>query len=223
MKARLLVVDDEPSVRDMLSDALSMNDYEVLTATDGFAAVKLLRTERVDLIIADVNMPNMDGYAMLERLRANGDETAVLLLTARGERADVARGFRVGADDYVTKPFGLEELSLRIAAILKRTKGVAARVFECGPVSLNEDLHEVRVDGAVVDLSPTEFRLLYELISHQGRVVEKAQLLDKIWGMGFAPGATVVDTYISYLRKKVHTDAWQGIRTIRGVGFQMVG
>jgi two-component system OmpR family response regulator len=148
------------------------------------------------------------------------------LLTARGERADVTRGLKLGADDYVTKPFGLEELTLRVAAILRRTKAAALvepAVIVVGPVELNEDAHSVRLGGKSVDLSPTEFKLLHELMKRPGKVVTKNQLLDVVWGMGYANNASVVDTYISYLRKKIHIDGFEGIKTVRGIGFQIVG
>ncbi len=147
----------------------------------------------------------------------------MILLTARADRSDVTAGLRFGADDYVTKPFGIEELTLRVAAILRRTKPETAevKVHECGPIHLDEERHQVTLNGHPVDLSPTEFRLLLELMERKGKVVTKAHLLDRVWGMGFATGATVVDTYISYLRKKLHTDEWQGIKTVRGIGFQI--
>ena len=223
--ARILVVDDEPGVRDMICDTLRLSGYEPFEANDGFLALKWLRENSVDLIISDINMPNMDGYELLERLRAIGDETPALMLTARGERGDVTRGLRLGADDYVTKPFGLEELMLRIAAILRRTKGAGdggSVDIVCGPVTLNEDRHSVTLNGQPIDLSPTEFRLLYELMIKNGKVVTKATLLDVVWGMAFAANATVVDTYVSYLRKKLHVDGFEGIKTVRGIGFQIV-
>ena len=209
----------------MICDTLRLSGYEPFEAADGFLALKWLRENTVDLIISDINMPNMDGYELLERLRAIGDETPALMLTARGERGDVTRGLRLGADDYVTKPFGLEELMLRIAAILRRTIGTGEKSAEdivCGPVILNEDRHSVTLHGKPIDLSPTEFKLLYELMIKQGKVVTKATLLDVVWGMAFAANATVVDTYISYLRKKLHTDNYEGIKTVRGIGFQIV-
>ena len=209
----------------MICDTLRLSGYAPFEAADGFLALKWLRENSVDLIISDINMPNMDGYELLERLRALGDETPALMLTARGERGDVTRGLRLGADDYVTKPFGLEELMLRIAAILRRTLGSgddAAADIICGPVILNEDRHSVTLHGKPIDLSPTEFKLLYELMIKQGKVVTKATLLDVVWGMAFAANATVVDTYISYLRKKLHTDNFEGIKTVRGIGFQIV-
>jgi len=224
-EARILVVDDEPGVRDMICDTLRLSGYEPFEANDGFLALKWLRDNSVDLIITDINMPNMDGYELLERLRAIGDDTPALMLTARGERADVTRGLRLGADDYVTKPFGLEELMLRIGAILRRTRGNGSGEsadIVCGPIVLNEDRHSVTLNGVPVDLSPTEFKLLYELMIKDGKVVTKATLLDVVWDMSFAANATVVDTYISYLRKKLHNDEFEGIKTVRGIGFQIV-
>ena len=226
MSAKILVVDDEPGVRDMLCDALSIAGYQPVAAIDGFAAHILLREQKFDLIITDINMPVMDGYELLERLRTAGDNTPAILLTARGERADVTRGLKLGADDYVTKPFGLEELTLRVAAILRRTKGAEvaeALVLAVGPVELDVDAHTVKVDGDSVDLSPTEFKLLHELMKRPGKVVTKNQLLDAVWDMGYADNASVVDTYISYLRKKVHVGGFEGIKTVRGIGFQIVG
>lgn len=223
MTARILVVDDEPGMRDMLVDTLTLAGHSAASATDGFDALKLIRAEKFDLIISDVNMPKMNGFELLENLREHYDQTPVILLTARADRNDVTTGLKFGADDYVTKPFGLEELTLRVSAILRRTKGEAQVVtlHECGPIVLDEERHVVTMDGNPVDLSPTEFRLLLELIERQGKVVTKTHLLDRVWGMGFATGATVVDTYISYLRKKLHTETWQGIKTVRGIGFQI--
>ena len=220
---RILVVDDEPGMRDMLADALALASYETHTAVDGFDALKRIRAEKFDLVISDVNMPRMSGFELLQDLREHNDETPVILLTARGERNDVTAGLKFGADDYVTKPFGLEELTLRVAAILRRTGAglTESAVHECGPIKIDEERHLVTMNGDAVDLSPTEFRLLLELVERQGKVVTKNHLLDRVWGMGFATGATVVDTYISYLRRKLHTDEWQGIKTVRGIGFQI--
>ncbi len=209
----------------MICDTLRLSGYEPFEAKDGFLALKWLRENSVDLVITDINMPNMDGYELLERMRAIGDDTPALMLTARGERGDVTRGLRLGADDYVTKPFGLEELMLRIAAILRRTMGAGetdSADIVCGPIVLNEDRHSVTLNGKPVELSPTEFKLLYELMIKSGKVVTKTTLLDVVWGMSFASNATVVDTYISYLRKKLHTTTYEGIKTVRGIGFQIV-
>lgn len=165
----------------------------------------------------------MDGFEFIERIRGNGDQTPALMLSARGDRADVTRGLTLGADDYVTKPFGLEELVLRIKAILRRaqfTEAVATSL-SCGPITLDEASHKVMFNSEVVDLSPTEFRLLHVLLESKGRVLSKSHLLDEVWGINFETETTVVDTYISYLRKKLHRDGFEGIRTVRGVGFQM--
>lgn len=220
-KAKILVVDDEPGLRDMLADALKMQGYGVEVAGDGHAALREIHECHFDLVITDVNMPKVTGFELLERMRAVGNETPVILLTARGDRADVAVGFRAGADDYVTKPFGLEELLLRVAARLKHLSFGASRVLEFGPIRLDEDLHQVTRDGEVIDLSPTEFRLLQELMERNGKVATKAALLDSVWGITWATDVTVLDTYISYLRRKLHTDDWQGIKTVRGIGFQI--
>jgi two-component system OmpR family response regulator len=220
-KANILVVDDEASVRDMLTDALRMQQYAVATAADGHAALREIYEGDFDLIISDVNMPKVNGFELLERMRAAGNETPVILLTARGDRADVAVGFRAGADDYVTKPFGLEELMLRVEARLKHLLNAQREVLEVGPIRLDEDAHQVTVDGVAVELSPTEFRLLQELMQRKGRVATKGALLDSVWGINWDTTVTVLDTYISYLRKKLHTEKWQGIKTVRGIGFQI--
>jgi two-component system OmpR family response regulator len=146
------------------------------------------------------------------------------MLSARSDRADITRGLSLGADDYVTKPFGLEELLLRVKAILRRTTKVSATstTLSCGPITLNEETHQVTFDADIVDLSPTEFRLLAILLESKGRVLTKSVLLDDVWGITFESETSVVDTYISYLRKKLHRDGFDGIKTIRGVGFQIL-
>lgn len=222
--ARILVVDDEDVLREMLGDALRLSGFEVLEAADGSKALTVLQSGKVDLIISDVNMPGMDGYEMLSHLRAQGDETPAIMLTARRERADVTKGLKLGADDYVTKPFGLEELILRVNAVLRRTMGAASTSSKlvCGPVEIIDDLHQVLVDGVEVELSPTEYHLLTVLIENKGKVISRSKLLLEVWDINFDTGTNVVDTYISYLRRKVHTDSYQGIKTVRGIGFQMI-
>jgi len=194
-----------------------------LTAADAMVAQTILRTSKPDLLIVDINMPLMDGFEFIEKIRSNGDQTPALMLSARADRADVTRGLTLGADDYVTKPFGLEELVLRIRAILRRSQfnESSSVSLSCGPIALDEASHQVSFNGEVVDLSPTEFRLLYVLLESKGRVLSKSVLLDEVWGINFETETTVVDTYISYLRKKLHRDGFEGIRTIRGVGFQL--
>ncbi len=223
MAELILIIDDEAGVRELLADALKLAGFETVTAADAMIAQTMLRTIKPDLMVVDINMPLMDGFEFIERIRGNGDMTPALMLSARGDRADVTRGLTLGADDYVTKPFGLEELVLRIKAILRRSHFVesASTTLSCGPITLDEASHTVTFNGEAVDLSPTEFRLLHVLLESKGRVLSKSVLLDEVWGINFETETTVVDTYISYLRKKLHMDGFEGIRTVRGVGFQL--
>ena len=219
----IMIIDDEAGVRDLLGDALKLAGFETVAATDAMNAQTLLRTVKPDLLIVDINMPLMDGFEFIERIRGNGDSTPALMLSARGDRADITRGLTLGADDYVTKPFGLEELVLRIKAILRRSQfsSTESTTLTHGPITLDADTHQVTFNDEVVDLSPTEFRLLHVLLESKGRVLSKTYLLDEVWGITFESESTVVDTYISYLRKKLHRDGFEGIRTVRGVGFQL--
>lgn len=219
-----MIIDDEAGVRELLADALKLAGFETITAADAMIAQTALRTTKPDLLIVDINMPLMDGFEFIERIRSAGDNTPALMLSARGDRADITRGLTLGADDYVTKPFGLEELVLRVRAILRRANFTEATpaVLACGPIALDEDSHTVTFNSETVDLSPTEFRLLHVLLESKGRVLSKSFLLDEVWGINFETETTVVDTYISYLRKKLHRDGFEGIRTVRGVGFQLL-
>lgn len=223
MSQLVMIIDDEAGVRELLGDALKLAGFETVTAADAMVAQTLLRSTKPDLLIVDINMPLMDGFEFIERIRSNGDNTPALMLSARGDRADVTRGLTLGADDYVTKPFGLEELVLRIKAILRRSQfsETVSETLTNGPITLDAKSHQVTFNGEVVDLSPTEFRLLQVLLESKGRVLSKPHLLDEVWGITFESESTVVDTYISYLRKKLHRDGFEGIRTIRGVGFQL--
>lgn len=223
MDAHILVVDDEAGVREMVGDALRFAGYQVTVQADAVGALGTLRKGHVDLMIADVNMPGMDGYDLLRRLREGGDATPTILLTARHDSADITHGLRTGADDYVTKPFRLEELLLRVEAVIRRTRPPQqAPALVCGPIRLDPEGHSVTLDGREVDLSPTEFRLLEVLMRRQGKIVTRKALLADVWDMAFADNASVVDTYIFYLRKKLHTERFQGIQTVRGVGFRMM-
>ena len=219
----IMIVDDEAGVRELLSDAMKIAGFATMVASDGMSALTALRGAKPDLLIVDINMPLMDGFELIERLRSTGDNTPALMLSARADRADITRGLTLGADDYVTKPFGLEELLLRVKAILRRSQ-VSTTILEemsCGPITLNDGLHKVTFNDENIDLSPTEFRLLQVLLENKGRVLSKSFLLDEVWGITFKSESTVVDTYISYLRKKLHRDGYEGIRTVRGVGFQI--
>ncbi len=218
-----MIVDDEPGVRALLRDTLSIAGFETIEASDGMSALTLLRTNKPALMVIDINMPLMDGFELVERLRSTDDLTPVLMLTAREDKSDIARGLKIGADDYVVKPFGIEELVLRIKAILRRSykSTTAPTLLTCGPITINDEQHCVSFNGEEIDLSPTEYRLLQILMERKGRVLSKKLLLDEVWGITFESESTVTDTYISYLRKKFHRDGFEGIKTIRGVGFQI--
>ena len=221
---RILVVDDESGVRDLICDALHMSDFQTLQAVDGLAALSAIRKDRFDLIILDINMPKLDGLGLLEKIRNDGIELPALMLSARGDKTDISTGLKLGADDYMTKPFSIEELVLRVKAILRRTSGStsAKNNLNCGPISMDLDRHQVKLNDELVEMSPTEFKLLEELIMRSGKVVSKEVLLSNVWEIDFDTTSTVVDTYISYLRKKLHKDGFEGIKTVRGVGFQIV-
>jgi two-component system OmpR family response regulator len=221
MAEMILIVDDEAGVRELLGDALRIAGFETSTASDGMSALTVIRNKKPDLLIIDINMPLMDGFELVERLRSTGDNTPALMLSARADRVDVTRGLTLGADDYVTKPFGLEELLLRVKAILRRSQisTSTGSDLSCGPIKLDEASHTVTFADELVDLSPTEFRLLQVLVENKNRVLSKSLLLDEVWGITFESESTVADTYISYLRKKLHRDGFEGIKTVRGVGF----
>ena len=218
-----MIVDDEPGVRALLTDTLRIAGFETVEANDGMSALTMLRTNKPALMVIDINMPLMDGFELVERLRSTNDLTPVLMLTAREDKSDIARGLKIGADDYVIKPFGIEELILRIKAILRRSSrsSETPALLSCGPIKIDDDQHSVTFNGEEIDVSPTEYRLLQVLIEKKGRVLTKKLLLDEVWGITFESDSTVTDTYISYLRKKFHRDGFEGIKTIRGVGFQI--
>jgi two-component system OmpR family response regulator len=221
---KVLVIDDEPGVRDLISEALSLSEITAVQAADGLEALSFLRRERFDLLVLDINMPKLDGLALLEKLRTEGMSVPVLMLSARADKTDINQGLRIGADDYLTKPFSIEELVLRVKAILRRSKGEVAevKVLTCGPISMDFSKYSVKFNDQPIDLSPTEFKLLEQLILNRGNVVTKETLLSEVWEIDFKSSSTVVDTYISYLRKKLHIDGFDGIKTVRGIGFQIV-
>lgn len=224
MSTQVLVVDDDSSVRELVCDALMLAGYQTQSAQDGLVALSIHKKNPSDLIVSDVNMPKLDGYQLAQKLRDLGDSTPIIFLTARSDKPDVSRGFRVGADDYISKPFGIEELVLRVGAVLRRVqpKDKSTETISIGPISIDPETIQVTVAGSQVVLSPTEYRLLMTLVENRNRVLSRQFLLDAVWDMGFAESATVVDTYISYLRKKLHTADYEGIRTVRGFGFQIV-
>lgn len=223
--ARLLVVDDEPNIRDLLASSLRYTGFEVFTAANGSEAIKQAESANPDLIVLDVMLPDVDGFAVTRRLRENGFTTPILFLTAKDDMSDKVQGLTVGGDDYVTKPFGLEEVVARINAILRRTRGIAGEdaVIRVADIALDEDAHEVRRAGQVIDLSPTEFKLLRYLMINEGRVVSKAQILDHVWEYDWNGEAAIVESYISYLRRKLDVPGSCGdiITTRRGIGYMI--
>ncbi len=223
-EAKILVVDDEPNIRDLLASSLRFAGFDVLSAADGSTAYRLATEEHPDLIVLDVMLPDMDGFTVTRRLREAGITVPVLFLTARDDMRDKIQGLTVGGDDYVTKPFGLEEVVARIRAILRRTHQSGAEedgVLRVGDLELDEDAHEVRRAGQDIDLSPTEFKLLRYLMINEGRVVSKMQILDHVWEYDWDGEAAIVESYISYLRRKLAVEGADGelIHTRRGVGY----
>lgn len=220
--AEILVVDDEPSIRSLLGETLRIAGFNPAMASDGKSALEDIRMRNFDLILLDINMPRISGFEILKEIRRIQPNLPVIVLSARQEKSDVIEGFRVGADDYISKPFDLEELIMRIKSVIRRSgTSELSKTLRAGPITLNEENYEVRFNDELVDLSKTEFRLLQYLMENVGRVVTKERLLDAIWGYGFQTTTTVVDTYISYLRKKLHREGFEGIKTIRGIGFQL--
>lgn len=224
-EAKLLVVDDEPNIRDLLASSLRFAGFDVEVAEDGATGLRAAKNYRPDLIVLDVMMPDMDGFAVTRQLREAGLQMPVLFLTARDDMQDKIQGLTVGGDDYVTKPFGLEEVVARIRAILRRTKPASPEesTMRVGDISLDEDAHEVHRAGTLVALSPTEFKLLRYLMLNEGRVVSKMQILDHVWEYDWDGEAAIVESYISYLRRKLDVPGSSGeiIHTRRGVGYIM--
>ena len=219
--ARILVAEDETSLNDLLQDALRMNGYETISAKHGLEALRLIREQKPDLVILDINMPQLDGFGVIEKLRNENNNVPVIVLTARDQRDDKSTGFGLGADDFVTKPFGLEELLMRVAAVLRRSKNTPTpgNILISGDISLDISNYRVSVKDKVIETSPTEFKLLLYLMENMGRVLTREQILSAVWGLDFATDGAVLDTYISYLRKKLGENA--NIRTVRGIGYQI--
>jgi two-component system OmpR family response regulator len=217
---RLLVVDDEPFILDAVAASLRFLGFDVATAATGGAGLRQARELEPDLIVLDVLLPDLDGYALLRQLRQEGSTVPVIFLTARDAREDKVTGLTLGADDYLTKPFGLEELAARIRAVLRRTKpnGDGA-ILRFADVELNQDSYEVRRAGHLVELSRTEFRLLRYLMLNAGRVLTRDQLLWHVWSYDFDGSRTVVSTYISYLRRKLSAFGPDPIHTEHGIGY----
>ncbi len=221
---RILVVDDEPSITDLVSMALRLQGATVEVAHSGTAALDALRTFRPHLVVLDVMLPDLDGFEVLEHMGWERPSlpTPVLFLTARTDLDDRLRGLDAGADDYMTKPFSVEEMLLRIEAILRRAGGTDGDGrLAVGDVELDADSHQVWRGATAVDLTPTEFRLLHYLMVNAGQVVSKAQIRDRVWPYGFEGKVNMVEVYVSYLRKKLDQLGPPLIRTVRGVGYCM--
>lgn len=225
-EAKLLVVDDEPNIRELLSTSLRFAGFDVVAAANGREALDAAEKEQPDLAVLDVMLPDMDGFTVTRRLRAAGKHFPVLFLTARDDTADKVTGLTVGGDDYVTKPFSLDEVVARIRAVLRRTQSQEFEdeaLIRVDDLEMDDDAHEVRRGGELIDLSPTEFKLLRYLMLNPNRVLSKAQILDHVWEYDFNGDASIVESYISYLRRKV--DSFEGatplIQTKRGVGYML--
>ncbi|MCP3883818.1 MAG: response regulator transcription factor [Sulfitobacter sp.] len=218
---RVLVVDDEEYITDLLSTSLRFQGFEVETAGAGFEALSKVGSFNPDLIILDVNMPNIDGFEVCRRLRADGDLVPVIFLTAKDSKDDMLSGFTKGGDDYMTKPFSLEEVVARINAVLRRTgqAAVESKLHKYHDLVMDEDAHRVARGGEAVELSPTEWKLLRYLLINAERVLSKTQILDHVWHYDFGGDASSVETYISYLRKKVDHVEPKLIQTVRGAGY----
>jgi two-component system OmpR family response regulator len=221
-RPKLLVVEDDPNIVELLSASLRFAGFDVAAATNGAEAVAAASESRPDLMVLDVMLPDLDGFEVIRRLREGGVRTPVVFLTARDATDDKIRGLTLGGDDYVTKPFSLEELTARIRAVLRRSaldQPDSASVLSFADLELDEESHEVRRAGRLVSLSPTEFKLLRYLLLNSGRVLSKAQILDHVWQYDFRGDDSIVESYISYLRRKVDTTEPRLIQTIRGVGY----
>lgn len=233
-EATIVVVDDEPSIRELVSASLHFSGFDVKTASNGTEAIDVITQTDPDLVVLDVMLPDIDGFTVTRRIRQQGVEAPVLFLTARDDTQDKVMGLTVGGDDYVTKPFSLEEVVARIRAILRRTKEQVEDdpVIRVADLEINEDSHDVTRHGVLVDLSPTEYKLLRYLMDNEGCVLSKAQILDHVWQYDWGGDAAIVESYISYLRKKIdgvtYTDDKGNeqkvvpvIQTKRGIGYMI--
>jgi len=220
-EAKLLVVEDDPNILELLSASLKFAGFEVSTATSGSSAVNAAKERRPDLVVLDVMLPDLDGFEVIRLMREGGTRTPVVFLTARDATDDKIRGLTLGGDDYVTKPFSLEELTARIRAVLRRTSAgdQSASRLTFADLELDEETHEVYRAGQRVQLSPTEFKLLRYLMLNANRVLSKAQILDHVWNYDFRGDDNIVESYISYLRRKIDNGQPRLIHTLRGVGY----
>ena len=219
---KVLIVEDDPDVRAALTRALSFEGYDIDTATDGGKALAMVDEEEPDAIVLDVMMPFVDGLETARRLRAHGYTTPILMLTARGEVGDRVDGLDAGADDYLAKPFALEELLARLRALLRRAHHDVSEVMSGAGLEMNLGTREASRDGELLPLTKTEFDLLEALMRDAGKVVTRAQLYDQVWGIDFETSSNSLDVYIGYLRRKTEADdAPRVIHTVRGIGYTL--
>jgi two-component system OmpR family response regulator len=220
-KLSVLVVDDEPNIVDVISMALRFEGFEVESAANGADAIAAVAARKPAVIVLDVMLPDIDGFEVARRIAAESPSTPVLFLTARDGTDDKVRGLTLGGDDYMTKPFSLEELVARIRAVLRRTQrgGEAHQRLVYSDLEMDEDTYEVRRGGVRLELTATEYKLLRYLMLNRRRVLSKAQILDHVWNYDFAGDANVVEIYISYLRKKLDPTGPPLIHTVRGFGY----
>ncbi|WP_370614651.1 response regulator transcription factor [Mumia sp. Pv 4-285] len=222
--ARVLVVDDEPNITTLLSSTLRLVDLDVRQAHTGRDALSAVDAYDPHLVLLDIMLPDLDGLEVARRLRASDHRVPILFLTARGGVDDRVAGLTAGGDDYVAKPFSLEEVVLRVRAILRRSRPEAGEedaVVRYADLELDEDAHEVRRAGHSVEVSPTEFKLLRYLLANAGRVVSKTQILDRVWSYEFDGSGAIVESYVYTLRKKLDAHGPPLIQTVRGVGYSL--
>jgi len=233
---KILIIEDEPNIRELVLYNLSQNDYEGMAAEDGLQGLSMARSEQPDLILLDIMLPGKNVYDICNELRAEGSKTPIIMLTAKNEEIDKVLGLEFGADDYISKPFGIRELMARIKAVLRRyesspeqdglTNGAGNMIsagITIGDLTINIDRHEVKLDGKPLELTLREFDLLRILAENRGRVMTRDQLLDKVWGYEYIGETRTVDVHVRYLRKKLGDEDNEGkyIQTVRGIGYKM--
>lgn len=226
-KPLIVIADDEALLADLLAQFLAKQGYRSVSAANGLEAVRLVREQNPDLVILDVMMPVMDGWEALKKIRERHGEIPVLMLTAKDEVSDRVKGLKAGADDYVVKPFNLDEVAARVEALLRRSgirqvqPPTAERIWKVGDLTLNVDRHEVSCQGRAIELTKTEFDLCAFLMENVNRVMSKEQILEGVWHFDFGGKANVVELYVSYLRRKLEAAGAPEIATVRGVGYVM--
>jgi len=221
---KILIIEDEPNIRELVLYNLSQSGYEGIGAEDGLLGLSMARSEKPDLILLDIMLPGKNGYDICRELRAEGSKTPIIMLTAKNEEIDKVLGLEFGADDYISKPFGIRELMARVKAVLRRYESSPEQEgISIGDLLINTDSHEVRLAGKPLDLTLKEFDLLRVLAENRGRVMTRDQLLDKVWGFEYIGETRTVDVHVRYLRKKLGDEDNEGkyIQTVRGIGYKM--